>query len=445
MQNVLVVLLAALSGYLAIKVHMLAPVALFGIIIVGRWALGSVFGLLIAFVAILFLRPGDFFPAVAVFRPAMLAGAGALGALVISKMIRRDMTWVKSRFNGWMILLTVTIVISSHFSMDRGHSQEELVDTWVKILVFWVLILNTVDSKKRAYQLQTALSLFIGFLGGYAIVNAIKGQFTGEGRAQFVGIMADPNDMAFTLLMATPFAIIAFLTFSGPRRILFGVVSFCATLGIVLTKSRGGFLGFGVIGYMLLRDRIKSRTVVFAIVGSLGVGAFLASNIGERAAFSERGYGEEGLEPSAQGRIDAWIAGYFMLRARPVRGVGFDVFADYYPHFAVNAVSYEPLTAHNTFIQVLAEIGIPGFVAFMALVVMSVRVNRRLRRKIPPNASKQERVFLKSQLPNLLGLLTAALFLSRAWNWFPWILFAQAATSERIWLSEEDSDSSSAE
>ncbi len=84
-------------------------------------------------------------------------------------------------------------------------------------------------------------------------------------------------------------------------------------------------------------------------------------------------------------RVDLARAGLQMAAERPLSGVGLGRFytlsSDYAPQ-ALARLGFLREHAHNQFVQTLAELGIPGLIAFLALIVASL--GQSLRREGPP-------------------------------------------------------------
>lgn len=74
-------------------------------------------------------------------------------------------------------------------------------------------------------------------------------------------------------------------------------------------------------------------------------------------------------------RLSLWSAGLDMWRDHPIRGIGiaqFDNRLDYQLRY-ISQIGYRGLNAHNTYISVLAETGMIGFILFMTMNVIAVR------------------------------------------------------------------------
>jgi O-antigen ligase len=78
-----------------------------------------------------------------------------------------------------------------------------------------------------------------------------------------------------------------------------------------------------------------------------------------------------GEDISARGRLDAWRTGLNMAAERPLSGVGAGAFVIAYPTFAPGDAG-PARTEHNTFIQLLAELGLPGLLLFLGAFVAGV-------------------------------------------------------------------------
>jgi putative inorganic carbon (hco3(-)) transporter len=432
MNSVAAALVATALGVTGALVHPLAPLLVPLVAAIVALACSSAFALLMVFVTFLFLRPADFFPELASLPLAEVAALSAIGMLFLSKLVRRDFTLASSPAHKWILLLVVGIVLSSLFSTNSTQSFDFLRNVFVKVLVLWFLILNIVDSKQRVVVMQAIISILTGVLGGYAIwAKTNQVDLVEETRAVFVGVLGDPNDLAFTLLVGVAFALEAFRSFRSHLRWLFLTAGVLAVVGIVMTQSRGGLFGLAICMYFWVRTFGWRREVVLALTVAGAAAAITLGGIADRRTVNADLFT---VDDSAQGRVDAWYAGMRMARHNPLFGVGFDRATENFGRYAVNPVSWRPKTSHNMYVQAGAETGLLGFIPFMLLLAFGVRTSRRLRAQLREDTPDWERAYLRSQLPTLAGILVAGFFLSVAWSWFLFLLLAQAAASERTWL-----------
>ena len=75
----------------------------------------------------------------------------------------------------------------------------------------------------------------------------------------------------------------------------------------------------------------------------------------------------EHSDASSQGRLKAWANGLRMIADRPFTGVGYRNFHLVY-YFYTPDRTEQRRVAHNSYVQITAESGIPAFIVFMTLI-----------------------------------------------------------------------------
>ncbi len=409
--------------------HPFAPAGAVAGAALAVWVFASPFRALLGFMATLLLRPADIVPELAVLQPAKIFALSALGLWAVEKMVRQDTTWPGSKLDRYFAWLTVALLASSFVGTDPATSIALFQDVFVKVIILYVLIRNLVNTPARAAATLTTLGAVGAALGAYALNAKLTGQAQIEGsRAGFVGLLGDPNDLALVLLMGMPFLASVVMMTHGSRRWIYGLLLAVVIAGIVSTQSRGGFMGLGAAAFILLQDKVKSRALQIGILAVGMAGLMAVSGMSDRSSGGGEG---DGIDESAQGRLDAWMAGMRMVKARPILGVGYDRFADNYPTYVTNAVIWGKLEAHNSFVKAVAETGIVGFVPFMTMVVLSFRSAVRVRRRRNELDDPMERAAASSLLPTMTAFFISAFFLSQCWSWFTFILLALVAATER--------------
>jgi putative inorganic carbon (HCO3(-)) transporter len=188
------------------------------------------------------------------------------------------------------------------------------------------------------------------------------------------------NVMAGFLVILLPIAL-AILLFTwrelhGWKRLFLALIT-AFILGIlILTQSRGALLALGFVFLLLVILRWKwgwisiplSITLIGGIVAYLGVGKSLE--------LLASGVSLEGLD----GRLEVWFRAIFMIRDFPFTGVGMGLFGDVadnlYPFF-LNAPGSVP-HAHNLFLQIAVDLGIPGLIAWLSSLFLVITVSCQL-------------------------------------------------------------------
>ncbi|WP_458071078.1 O-antigen ligase family protein [Rhodanobacter sp. BL-MT-08] len=312
-----------------------------------------------------------------------------------------------------------------------GGALEQAAKFGPGVIAFFVLSTAVATSRKRVVITFAVFSLCAMVLALHGIDQFNNGVgWTGMGlsedrRIQYVGIFNDPNDLGLLFVSTLPMA--AYLSSRGG---LFGRAFWLAgvallSYGVYLTNSRGAFLAVMVIVavYLLL----KRGLVTAGILSSLGMALLLM--------LPSRAQDIDPDEESAFGRVDAWYEGLHMFREHPVFGVG-----------AGNFTDYNYLTAHNSFVLVLAETGLFGYVTWLAFVGYSFWMMIRVLRYRPSVVTtvaasahlansdvsatglaeewELERSVGMTLLLSLCGMFAAAFFLSRSYMIVMYLLIA---------------------
>ena len=173
------------------------------------------------------------------------------------------------------------------------------------------------------------------------------------------------------------------------------------SLAVVLSWSRGAWLGFlagaAVLALFSTRRVLLGLAVMAGAVVVLGSGVALgaAAGFGPALALSERlsGFGEEFTLGDARGvdindanyavieRLAHWQAATGMARDDLWSGVGFGNYPAAYGDYALINFPDALGHAHNYYLNLLAEVGAPGLLAYgvfwLFIVVQTMRVARR--------------------------------------------------------------------
>lgn len=159
---------------------------------------------------------------------------------------------------------------------------------------------------------------------------------------------------------------------------------------LVATESRGGLVGAGAgilaAGAALARGRVpRARAAAAAAILLLAAAPLLV--LGRRPFSAERA-------ETARVRIGIWKGALRMAAGRPWLGAGVGGFASRFPpfrdpeEFAISNRDAGPdfkevEDAHSSWVQVAAETGAPGFLTFLLVLYVAVRLWRYYLRTAP--------------------------------------------------------------
>jgi putative inorganic carbon (HCO3(-)) transporter len=195
--------------------------------------------------------------------------------------------------------------------------------------------------------------------------------------SRFTVIVSDtihPNVMAGSLviLLQIPLAWLFFSWRSINRwqRLLAIVAVLGMSSVLFLTKSRGAWMAFAIalVFMILLRWRWGWVSI---LVGGLagGIGVYILG-FNTLIDFLLRSDTIGGVD----GRIEVWSRAIYMIQDFPFTGIGMGTFTKVadtlYPFFT--ASPGQVAHAHNLFLQIAVDLGIPGLIAWLAVLLLGV-------------------------------------------------------------------------
>ena len=147
-------------------------------------------------------------------------------------------------------------------------------------------------------------------------------------------------------------------------------VALTCVYSLVFTFSRGGYLGF-LVGVLVL-GIIKERKLLPILALLLLVWQGIVPNaVRERVQMT---YSEgEGLDSSAQERVDLWEDAISVIKLNPVLGAGFDTYK-----YMGRVGDFRD--THNYYLKVFVETGLVGLLILLWLIAASCKLSWQLFR-----------------------------------------------------------------
>jgi O-antigen ligase len=335
---------------------------------------------------------------------------------------RPHLTWVLIAFFGWA---TVSLL----WATETGTGIAALSRYAPNILLLPIAY--------TAVRSRRDLTLVLGAVVAGAVLAASFGILQPpesgliEESSRATGTVGDPNELAAFLLVGL--ALAAGFALGRERspvvRLAAGLaVPLCAA-GIFLSLSRGGLIALGA---MMLAGTIfagRWRLAITAIlVAVVAGGAVYFTQLAPLPA-RERVTTADG----GSGRSDLWKLGLRMVRSHPVTGVGVGNFqavsADYVlqPGTLERAelvFSEAPKVTHNTYLEIMAELGLPGFLLFMAAVISCLACALRAARLWEARKDPTMEALARGAFLGLAGMLAADFFISDMYTKLLWVMLA---------------------
>ena len=184
----------------------------------------------------------------------------------------------------------------------------------------------------------------------------------------------DPHMLSYFLAFAIPLLVgIGFSQKKKKLKILYLTSAFVGLIVEFLTFSRGGYLGFFsalIFILAILFFSSSNKKLLVGILGGVSAGLLILGMIFPLNPISQRiGSIFNTHEGSNQGRLEIWGEAFNVFKDKPLLGVGLGA----YSYEIKPIASYrDPIYAHNLYLEFLAEIGIPGLLFWLGIIVSAI-------------------------------------------------------------------------
>ncbi len=318
--------------------------------------------------------------------------------------------WLIKRgpFDKWIWLLVGCSAVSVFFSPDRGFSFYNYYHLMGRYILFYYLTLSNFSSLqdiRRIVQVLLASSAcvclygFYQYLAGSGLMSAEwvdKEQFP-DLKMRVFSTLENPNLLSGYLVgMATVCGGMFWQEHDKRSRLLLALLGAAQIACLVLTYSRGSWLS--LLAVVAIAGICINRRLLWLLL--LVPVALL---IGHEAVMERIMSALNPTDTSATLRIALWESTWAMIEDHPLFGIGWGSYWMVYHSydFFIQDPSVKILHAHNMYLNLAAEIGVPGFVAFMTVLIAHGRMAVRQWRKAP----QQARGLLLGMAASLVGIL----------------------------------------
>jgi probable O-glycosylation ligase (exosortase A-associated) len=263
------------------------------------------------------------------------------------------------------LLLWLDFLLTTWFSKDPWAAWPQFI-TVSKTLAPVVLTLLLIDTREKLNALMLTLAVSVAAVtlkGGYwAVMTGFHDRVYGAPGSIFEG----NNEFSVAVLMTLPLLVL-FRSQALNRGVKLALalligLSFVAVLS---SWSRGALLGLGVVTALLVwHSRRKWLAIPLLAAGiALSFVALPENWFGRMESIGQ--YQQDG---SAQGRLEAWHAGWEYVQQAPLFGAGFEGWR----FINTDPETLRGLDWHSSYVQVLTENGVPGFLLWSVLLFGSM-------------------------------------------------------------------------
>ena len=403
---------------------------------------GVAFNALLAFTAILLLAPQTVIPALKPLRIALVAGGVAITGHLFDSTFRRRPVLSASPEVVAVLTLLLWAVLTIPFSYWPGGSIALLGDQYLKAVVFFWLIASLVTTRERLRTFSWALALCSIPVAITALTHFRAGVYLTSHAAPIQriaglsGLTGNPNDLALTLNLLIPIMGALLFTSRGvvPRAV--SVVGLLLSVpAIIVTFSRAGFLTLCAVALTALMCFVKRRTAgpaaALLIVACAVVPLLPAGYLDRLNTITDIDADPTG---SAHGRWSDFRLAAEVVAQNPVIGVGIgqDI-------LALDRLRDRPTwrSVHNAYFEYAVDLGLPGGLLFIGLLVASLRTARRVEIRAAREPPRRDLSIMASGVRiALTAFAVGALFHPIAYQFYFFCLAGLAVALKRVYRSE---------
>jgi O-antigen ligase len=283
--------------------------------------------------------------------------------------------------------------------------QPLVFDRLNQMVKLWLIALVAANALRTREQLRFFLVFWLACFGFYPVRGALFNYYLYHenlfGRAIWNYIFSNPNDLAAYCILQLSMALgLNSLEGKGPVRLGTRLGLVLLPMVILLTKSRGAFLGFGVfLLFALWGQRRRGRAIGITVVVAAALIFVAPEHVLDRflALRKIEQTGDVGAadeEGSAEQRYEIWKVARQIISEHPIAGVGLGAYPRAHENTALrpqfDPTAWGPRDTHSTYLNVTAETGFVGLIIFvstyLATFIAFDSTRRRLKKLRPITA-----------------------------------------------------------
>ena len=254
----------------------------------------------------------------------------------------------------FLIIGFASVVINWTNLYQAGKGVSNL---WEWFFAFYIAVhlIKTKKQLKRFISVWMASTILVTLYGIYQYITS---------PSHFVHSFFTLNSyLAQYLILIIPLILSLFLFEKVKKeKIFLGVIFFLTFILLIFTLERGAWLGI-IFGLLTMGIILRDKRILIGLPLLLVLAFFAFSPFKARAISIVKP--SQNLE-----RIYCWKSSFRMIKEHPLAGVGLGNFRYVYPNYMLPGAKEYLLHAHNVFLQIAVEMGIPGLLVFLWLLFL---------------------------------------------------------------------------
>jgi len=361
---------------------------------------------------------------------AMLASVLAIVLYIVDSSAERRTALLKGPTATLCMLLLFWSVLSIPSAIVAGTSFDLVFDNFLKTLLMSFIVAASVRS---VGDIERLARVYFGCAVLYTLI--VMSRFDlGDGSNWRLGHLYyyDANDFATFVVTAVPLGVYFLHTATRAWTRLWAAAGLIVlSAGFVWSGSRGGFIALAaVVVYIVARYKaipFRWRVTATAIVAAVVLGTASDHYWQQMETITSD---DDYNHTSETGRLQIWSRGIGYMAANPLLGVGPGNFPaaegtlSRYAERQQYGIGVRWNAAHNSFVQIGAELGVPGLTLFVAVIASAFMALRRIPQEQAP--------ITPALTASLLGFAVGAFFLSLAYSEMLYTLIAFAVGLRKV-------------
>lgn len=286
------------------------------------------------------------------------------------------------------------------------------------------IMYSAVRRREHAVWLVTAFVVGSVLSGAYGLIHATS---SGIDAGRLTGT-TDSNFEAATLAAAIPLLIslMGVIRRSARLKVLAVIGVLVLFAGLVETLSREGLLSLAavLVGAVVFGGRWRRHATVLLVIG-------VAATIGYYTIIAPASSLQRVTMSDTSGRSSIWTVAVRVFESHPVLGVGTGNFIlvsrQYLNQPGAIQALYEiqtPKVTHNTYLEALTDLGIPGLLTLLAVIGLAFSAAVRATRLFERSGDQQLELMSRALVLALVAVLVSDFFVSNAPAKYLWLLIA---------------------
>ncbi|MBQ8893965.1 MAG: O-antigen ligase family protein [Clostridia bacterium] len=319
-----------------------------------------------------------------------------------------------------LLVFPVLCVISTLFSFHRADSLK-VIAMWLGLFLCVPFLRRIITDRKKLYAALVSLTAGAAVSGGYGLFQYLSGMtdttwtdtalFEDSIQLRVYSTFANPNVYGEFLLLTIPLIAGLALHLKGWKRWLLLAVDGVLMVNMILTYSRGCYVGIALTAVVFLWNFSKKW-----MAGIAAVGIPLAILLMPESVTSRILSIGNLSDTSTNYRLMIYVGTLLMFTRYWFSGVGIGerAFNAIYPYFALTSVT--TVHSHSLFFQSVVSFGIVGLIYLVALWVLYQTRMKRCQLKLP----RQDRMLMIGFGAVMWGMLVQSIF---DYTWYNYRVF----------------------